>query len=94
MVGVSVFAGESVGEAEAEQARRAAGAVAFAGSDLSRSLSVFFLFSQSCLILDVVGSAQVIWVGGKIGILGFNLPSNSVHCIGGVCLKRAILFLL
>lgn len=98
VVGVSVFAGESVGEAEAEQARRAAGAVAFAGSDLSRSLSVFFfLFSQSCLILDVVGSAQVIWVcggGGGIGILGFNLPSNSVHCIGGVCLKRAILFLL
>lgn len=98
VVGVSVFAGESVGEAEAEQARRAAGAVAFAGSDLSRSLSVFFFFVFP-IMFDFgccwVGPGDLgVWGGGGIGILGFNLPSNSVHCIGGVCLKRAILFLL
>lgn len=64
---------------------------------ISRAPYLFFLF-----VFPIMFDFGCCWVGpgdlggggGEIGILGFNLPSNSVHCIGGVCLKRTILFLL
>lgn len=66
---------------------------------ISRAPYLFFFFFVFPIMFDFgccwVGPGDLgVWGGGGIGILGFNLPSNSVHCIGGVCLKRAILFLL